>query len=148
MAKPRRELNYNKTDSSRIILDMELTGKVRLLLEPKSGVSQSTGNTWMSQEVVIDYYWWPNQRDASQVVMKVFGEDRIKQWNLQQNDEVQVRYHIEAHEYNGRWFNDTRIDGVTFVGASASKNPQPTTQQQPTGETAGTEGGKSDDLPF
>ena len=134
---------------------MEVTGKVRLLLEPKSGVSQSTGNTWMSQEVVIDYFWWPNQRDASQMVMKVFGEDRIKQWNLQPNDEVQVRYHIEAHEYNGRWFNDTRIDGVTFVGASDSKNPQQTKHQQPSGETDGavaqqqsSEGGQTDDLPF
>jgi hypothetical protein len=56
--------------------------------------------------------------------MKVFGEDKIKQFNLQPYDEVKVRFHIEAHEYNGRWFNETRIDGVTFVGASASKTAQ------------------------
>lgn len=95
-----------------------------MLLKPKSGVSQSSGNTWMSQEVVIDYFWWPNQRDPSQMVLKVFGEDRIKQYNLQPNDEVKIRYHVEAHEYNDRWFNDVRVDGVTFVGASMAKNPQ------------------------
>lgn len=60
--------------------------------------------------------------------MRIFGEDRIKQFNLQVNDEVRVRFHIEAHEYNGRWFNEVRIDGVTFIGASAFKNPQPANQ--------------------
>lgn len=117
---------------------MELQGKVRLLLEPRSGISQSSGKEWMSQEVVIDHFWWPNQRDASQAVMRLFGEDRIKQWNLQPNDEVNIRYHIEAHEYQGRWYNEIRIDNVTFVGASASKNPQPQNQpaQQASEQTA------------
>ena len=137
---------------------MEVAGKVRLLMEPKSGVSQSSGNTWMSQEIVIDYYWWPNQRDASQMVLKVFGEDRIKQWNLQPNDEVTIRYHVEAHEYDGRWFNDVRVDGVTFVGASVAKNTQPPSQQptatteaaqQPSDEAQQPQQeAQQDDLPF
>ena len=153
---------------------MELQGKVRMLLEPKSGISQSSGNSWMSQEVVLDYFWWPNQSEASQAVMRIFGEERIKQYNLQPNDEVNVRYHIEAHEYQGRWFNEVRIDGITFLGASASKNPQPQNQpaqqantqaagQQPTAAPSGPQQApfppqvdangnpqeaKNDDLPF
>ena len=85
------------------------------------------------------YYWFPNQTNPSFIVMRVFGEDRIKQFNLQQNDEVRVRFHIEAHEYNGRWFNETRLDAVTFIGASASKNPQPANQpaQQANTQAAG-----------
>ena len=75
------------------------------------------------------YYWFPNQTNPSFIVMRVFGEDRIKQFNLQPNDEVRVRFHIEAHEYNGRWFNETRLDAVTFIGASASKNQQQPAQQ-------------------
>ena len=127
-------------------------------MEPKSGTSQSTGNTWMSQEIVIDYYWWPNQRDASQMVLKVFGEDRIKQYNLQPNDEVTIRYHVEAHEYNGRWFNDVRVDGVTFVGASVAKNTPPPSQQPTTTTEAAQQPAneaqqpqqeaQQDDLPF
>ena len=107
---------------------MELEGKISVVMPAASGVSQSTGNQWMSQEYVIAYYWYPNQTNPSYIVMKAFGEDRIKQFNLQPNDEVRVRYHIEAHEYNGRWYNDTRLDAVTFVGASASKNQQPANQ--------------------
>lgn len=136
---------------------MEINAKVRLLLEPKSGISQSTGNGWMSQEVVFDYFWWANQQQPSQIVMRVFGEDRIKQWNLQPNDEVNIRYHAEAHEYNGRWFNELRIDNITFIGASVTKNPQYSQQQdaaeqtqqalQATAETK-QEGAEDDDLPF
>jgi hypothetical protein len=107
---------------------MELEGKISVVMPAASGVSQSTGNQWMSQEYVMAYYWFPNQTNPSYIVMRVFGEDRIKQFNLQPNDEVRVRFHIEAHEYNGRWFNETRLDAVTFVGASASKNQQPANQ--------------------
>jgi len=103
---------------------MELEGKISVVMPAASGVSQSTGNPWMSQEYVMEYFWFPNQTNPSYIVMRVFGEDRIKQFNLQPNDEVRVRFHIEAHEYNGRWFNETRLDAVTFVGASASKNQQ------------------------
>jgi len=118
---------------------MELEGKISVVMPALSGVSQSTGNPWMSQEYVMAYYWFPNQTNPSYIVMRVFGEDRIKQFNLQPNDEVRVRFHIEAHEYNGRWFNETRLDGVTFVGASASKNPQPANQpaQQANTQAAG-----------
>ena len=118
---------------------MELEGKISVVMPAMSGVSQSTGNQWMSQEYVMAYYWFPNQTNPSYIVMRVFGEDRIKQFNLQVNDEVRVRFHIEAHEYNGRWFNETRLDAVTFVGASASKNQQPLNQpaQQANTQAAG-----------
>lgn len=107
---------------------MELEGRIHLVMPAQSGVSQRTGNPWMSQEYVLAYYWFPNQTQASYVVMRVFGEDRIKNFNLQPNDEVKVRFHAEAHENNGRWYNELRIDGVTFVGASAGKNQQPAQQ--------------------
>ena len=110
---------------------MELTGKIAVVMPAQSGVSQSTGNAWKSQEYVIDYFWWPNQTQASKIVMRVFGEERIKQFNLQQNDEVKIRFHAEAHEYNGRWFNEIRIDNVEFVGASINKNRAPLSGEAP-----------------
>ncbi|MEE1145627.1 MAG: DUF3127 domain-containing protein [Bacteroidaceae bacterium] len=145
---------------------MELEGKISVVMPATSGVSQSTGNQWMSQEYVMAYYWFPNQTNPSFIVLRAFGEDRIKQFNLQPNDEVRVRYHIEAHEYNGRWFNEIRLDAVTFVGASASKNQQPANQPAQAAQTAavdnqqanqpaeaqkaadGEQKDKNDDLPF
>ena len=136
---------------------MEITGKIRAILPAQSGVSQRTGNTWMSQEYVMDYFWWPNQTQPSQMLFKVFGEDRIKQWHLQLNDEVKINFHIEAHEYDGRWFNEVRCTNVQKVGASAQQPAQPSNEQQmdnnpqpqqntPTGE--GNAEGGGDDLPF
>lgn len=119
---------------------MELEGKISVVMPVQSGVSQSSGNQWMTQEYVMAYYWFPNQTQPSYIVLRAFGQDRIKQFNLQPNDEVKVRFHIEAHEYNGRWFNETRLDAVTFVGASASKNPQPA--NQPAGGANGQQGGQ------
>lgn len=138
---------------------MELEGKITVVMPAASGVSQSTGNQWMSQEYVMAYYWFPNQTNPSYIVMRVFGEDRIKQFNLQPNDEVRVRFHVEAHEYQGRWFNEIRLDAVTFIGASAAKNPQvlpPAPAAQPANqgtEQSGSQpqnqgGEKKDDLPF
>ena len=105
----------------------------------------------------MDYFWWPNQTQPSQMLFKVFGEDRIKQWHLQLNDEVKINFHIEAHEYDSRWFNEVRCTNVQKVGASAQQPAQPSNEQQmdnnpqpqqntPTGE--GNAEGGDDDLPF
>jgi hypothetical protein len=115
---------------------MELECRIHLVMPAMSGVSQRTGNKWMSQEYVLAYHWWPNQTDPSFIVMRVFGEDKIKHFNLQPNDEVKVRFHCEAHESNGRWYNELRIDGVTFVGASAGKNQTMQQAGQQTGQQA------------
>jgi hypothetical protein len=56
-------------------------------------------------------------------VFEVFGEDRIKKFNVQQGQEVTVSFDIDAHEYNGRWFNEVRAWDVRPAG-----QPQPTAQ--------------------
>ncbi len=130
---------------------MELEGKISVVMPAQSGTSQSSGNQWMSQEYVMSYFWYPNQTQPSNIVMRVFGEDRIKQFNLQPNDEVKVRFHVEAREYNGRWFNEIRIDRVEFIGNSSYKNQQPTAQKPqgaPEQQPQNQEGEKKDDLPF
>ena len=138
---------------------MEIQGKIRAILPAQSGVSQRTGNGWMSQDFVLDYFWWANQQNPSQMVFRVFGEERIKNFDLHVNDEVKIDYHVEAHEYDGRWFNEIQCTRCQKVGASASpaqnqptgngsteqmnNNPQP---QQPAPSAA--ENTESDDLPF
>ena len=148
------EILQTQGTTNNIIKIMELEGKILVAMPALSGVSQNTGNQWMSQEYVMEYFWFPNQTTPSKIALRVFGEDRIKQFNLQPNDEVKVRFHAEAHEYNGRWFNELRIDSVTFMGASAYKNQQPATfppQVDAHGNpiTQQNQGGDNDDdLPF
>lgn len=133
---------------------MELTGKIIAVLPANSGVSSRTGNPWMSQEYVIEV---PGQYPRK-CVFRIFGEDRIKQFNIQNGEEVTVSFDIDAHEYNGRWFNEIRAYNVTRGAAPVAAPPQapfPPAQaapqdatapfppaQEPAGE------GSADDLPF
>ena len=98
---------------------MELEGLIYRAMPAQSGISQKTGNAWMSQEFVLGYFWFPNQTMPSYMVFRVFGEDRIKQFDLHENDEVKIRFNVEAHESNGRWFNEIRCSACEKKHAAA-----------------------------
>lgn len=141
---------------------MDLTGKVIAILPASSGVSQRTGNPWMSQDYVIEV---PGQY-PKKCLFRIFGEDRIKQFNIQMGEDITVQFDIDAHEYQGRWFNDIRayniLRGVAVPAAGAPVAGAPVASpfppQQPVGgtdanapfppaqEPAGE--GSNDDLPF
>lgn len=110
---------------------MELTGRIIVVQEAKSGTSSKTGNPWMMQEYVIEV---PGQYPRH-CAFTVFGEDRIKQLNIQNGDDLTVQFDIDAREYNGRWFNDFRAYNV--IRGQATAQPIPT-RATPSGE----------DLPF
>lgn len=88
---------------------MDLTGTITVVMPAQSGVSQRSGNPWMSQEYVMEIPGqWPRH-----IVFRIFGEDRIKQFNIQQGEQnVTIQFDIDAHEYNGRWFNEIRCYNV------------------------------------
>jgi hypothetical protein len=87
---------------------MDLTGRIIAVLPAQSGVSARTGNSWMSQDYVIEI---PGQY-PKRCVFRIFGEDRIKQFNIQLNEDLTVQFDIDAHEYQGRWFNDIRAYNI------------------------------------
>ena len=144
---------------------MELTGRIIAVLPAQSGVSARTGNNWMSQDYVIEV---PGQYPRK-CLFRIFGEDRIKQFNIQQGEDLTVQFDIDAHEFNGRWFNDIRaynvirgqqpVAGAPFAAAPGAApvagapqaSPFPPVggatapfppEQEPTSE------GSADDLPF
>jgi hypothetical protein len=132
---------------------MELTGRIIAVMEPRSGVSARTGNAWMTQEYVLEV---PGQY-PKRCVFNIFGEDRIKQFNIQNGDELTVQFDIDAREYQGRWFNDIRAYNVVrgqvpqavapqatpFPPAGGATSPFP-----PAPEVTSEGGGSTDDLPF
>ncbi len=130
---------------------MDLTGKIIAVLPASSGVSARTGNSWMSQDYVIEV---PGQY-PKKCVFRVFGEDRIKQFNIQMGEDITVSFDIDAHEFNGRWFNDVRAFNVTRGAAPIAAAPMAaapdaasmaTAPFPPAQESAGE--GSTDDLPF
>ena len=87
---------------------MELKGRIIAVFDTKSGTSSKTGNPWMMQGYVIEV---PGQYPR-RCMFSVFGEDRIKQLNIQNGEDLTVQFDIDAREYNGRWYNDFRAYNV------------------------------------
>jgi hypothetical protein len=102
---------------------MDLTGTIIQVMPAQSGTSSRTGNPWMSQEYVLEV---PAQY-PKRMVFRIFGEDRIRQFNIQQGEQnVTVQFDIDAHEYNGRWFNEVRCYNVLrSVGQAYGQQAQP-----------------------
>ncbi|MBO4463665.1 MAG: DUF3127 domain-containing protein [Prevotella sp.] len=141
---------------------MDLSGKIIAILPASSGTSSRTGNTWMSQDYVIEV---PGQYPR-RMVFRVFGEDRIKQFNIQAGEDVTVQFDIDAHEYQGRWFNDIRafniirgqvaqsVPAATTIAGAAPTAATPFPPQQPAADAAPfppqepAAEGATDDLPF
>ena len=107
---------------------MDLTGKVIAIMEARGGVSARTGNPWMTQEYVIEV---PGTYPRK-MVFNIFGEDRIKQFNIQPGEEITVQFDIDAREYNGRWFNDIRAYNI-IRGQIADSVPAATAPFPPQG---------------
>ena len=127
---------------------MELTGKIIAVMEARGGVSARTGNSWKTQEYVLEV---PGQY-PKRCVFNVFGEDKINQFNIQNGDELTIQFDIDAREYNGRWYNDVRAYSVIrgqqpVAGAAVAAAPSAATSPFPPAQEPASEG-SSDDLPF
>ena len=124
---------------------MDLTGTITVVMPAQSGTSMRTGNPWMSQEYVMEIPGqWPRH-----IVFRIFGEDRIRQFNLQQGDQnVTIQFDIDAHEYNGRWFNEVRCYNVLRSVGQQPAQPQPTQAQPAPAPFPPQQEQKQDDLPF
>ena len=130
---------------------MELTGKIIAVMEPRGGVSARTGNQWMTQEYVLEV---PGQY-PKRCLFNIFGEERIKRFNIQQREDLTIQFDIDAREYNGRWFNDIRAYNVIRGQVQPAAGMQQAAPFPPAGATAPfppaqepAAEGSADDLPF
>ena len=101
----------------------EISGQIIAVLPTKSGTS-ARGTEWSSQTAVVE----TKEQYPKKVAFDVKGADRIAQFNLQVGDYVTVSYDIDAHEYNGKWFNAVRAWNVVRTNQQQQAYQQP---QQP-----------------
>lgn len=143
---------------------MELHGKVIAAMPERSGVSQRSGNAWKSREYVLETF----DENPRHMAFTVFGEERLKSFDIHYNDEVTVRFDIDANEFNGRWYNNIRAynvvketaaadnadNGQYAVAANAAPAPSPAPAPAaapapaPAPVTQGADNGEADKLPF
>lgn len=103
----------------------EISGQIIAVLPTKSGTS-ARGTEWSSQTAVIE----TREQYPKKVAFDVMGADRIAQFNLQVGEYVTVSYDIDAHEYNGKWFNAVRAWNVVRANQQQQAYQQPPQQQQ------------------
>lgn len=133
---------------------MDVVGKIIAALPPKSGTSQSTGKPWQVNTYVLQ----TTEQTPKNIAFDVFGAERVEQYNLKVGDMVTVSIDIDAHEYNGRWYNQIRAWNVVnhaSAGQSAAQQaPPPTPQpgtlfpQQPAPGAQPAPSAGTDQLPF
>ncbi|MBQ5841058.1 MAG: DUF3127 domain-containing protein [Clostridia bacterium] len=137
---------------------VKLTGRIAEVFPAQSGTSQRTGNQWMSQDYLFEFFTWSGAQNPNRLVVRIFGEDNIKRHNLQQyEDNVTLTLRLDASKTKegDRWFNEVRVTNVERVGqqqpAQAPNVQHPTNSPQPQNNapTGGeNQKGGADDLPF
>ena len=108
---------------------MEIQGKIIAVLPERSGVSAR--GEWQSQTYVIE----TQEQYPKKMAFDVFGADRIANFHIQLGEVVNVSFDIDAHEYQGSYFNQIRAWNVTKVaqqapaqGGNYNGNTQPAAQ--------------------
>ena len=120
---------------------MEITGIIIQKLGESSGTSAKTGMPWRNAEFLMEI---PGEYKRH-INFKV----RDGQYNLIARFEALIKktatvsFNIEAHEANGRWFNEVRAWGVLeykpeqiTAGESIEKAKKDVTAGEPVGTTA------------
>lgn len=85
---------------------MEIQGKIIAVLPEKSGTSARGG--WKSQQYVLE----TEEQYPKRCLFDVFGEDKIKQYALQEQMRVKVSYDPRADEKDGHWYGSNRAWNV------------------------------------
>lgn len=141
---------------------IEVEGVIIKEYPAKEGVSQRSGNAWKSQEYVIQ----TKDQYPRACLFRVFGADRIQQFNIHQGDTVHVWLDINARAWQDRYFNDINcyqcdhVDpnavntGAQQMQGSQLNGPAPAapanTAPQQTSDplSSGDDGTSGEDLPF
>ena len=86
---------------------MEFKGRIYKVLETTTGTSRDN-KEWKKQEFIFEFFEHDTDRYSDKVVLSVMN-DRIKEYDLHEGDEVLIGFGHSVREYNGRWFNDIRL---------------------------------------
>lgn len=95
---------------------MEIKGILKACVGSQSGTSERTGKQWQTDEYLIVI---PGRFERN-VKIEVKGVERCKQWKEffegipDRNVPVIVKFEIDAHEYNGRWFNEVEAWDISI----------------------------------
>ena len=107
---------------------MILEGKVIKCLGIKEGTSQA-GREWKLASYLIDTT--TNEQYPKQVVVEVFGEERINELSIIPDEQVKLNVEAESREFNGKWYTSVRAWGRAEDNTDAQPETQVVQTAQP-----------------
>ena len=141
---------------------MEFTGRISKVFEPRTGISQRTGNEWKSQQFIFEYFESPTDRFSDKVILETMDTKIMDQ--LQEGVNVRIGISHKVKEYKGNYYNQLGIykfelavkqaESPATEATDTERTAAQQTQAIPGGGALGlpssqTNGGENDDdLPF
>lgn len=85
---------------------MEFKGRIYKVMPITEGVNRA-GDKWQKQEFLFEYFEHDTNRYTDKVALSVMNE-RIKECDLHEGEEVTIGFGHTVREYQGRYYNDIR----------------------------------------
>ena len=104
---------------------MELNVKIAKILESQSFVSKKDGLTYVKHHFVGT----TGGQYPKSIAFSVMGDDKFKEMGIVVGGEYTVYFDVNAHEWNGKWFND--VSCWRCVPVNVANTPTQVQQQAP-----------------
>jgi hypothetical protein len=79
--------------------------KLTHVLPVQTGVNKEN-KPWKKQDFVFED---PDVMYPNVICATIFGEDKLSRFTARVGDLIDVEFAFNAHEYNGKWFNEVRV---------------------------------------
>ena len=120
---------------------MEIKGRIVELLPLKSG--QSANGEWRKQEYILE----TASNYPKKICFMAWG-DKIDQFNIKQDENVEVSVDLESREYNGRWYTDVKAWKVSKDSVSSDNSPSYEHGEEQQLQNTNTSFPDPEDIPF
>ena len=85
---------------------MEFKGRIYKVMPITEGVNRA-GDKWQKQEFLFEYFEHDTDRYTDKVALSIMNE-RIKECDLHEGEEVTIGFGHTVREYQGRYYNAIR----------------------------------------
>ena len=131
---------------------MEFKGRIYKVMPITEGVNRA-GDKWQKQEFLFEYFEHDTDRYTDKVALSIMNE-RSKECDLHEGDEVTIGFGHTVREYQGRYYNDIRCykieKAIRGIAARLEAMQKQVEEMQITGTNTAQEAKQeeNDNLPF
>ena len=116
------------------------------ILPQRSGTSQRTGNDWVAQPFVFEYFENPTDRWSDKVLLETYNKDIIAK--MKEGMKCRCGFGHNINDWNGKTYNELNLYKFELIGDEKAPQELPKEEVRADTPQPPKEGEKADDLPF